>query len=477
MKSYFTYLLIFIGLFNVHITESKENRQAAQFQQWSTIESKVDHLVKSYLDLDIFSGVVLIAEKGKPVYHKAFGLADRERNIKNTLHTKFDIGSMNKTFTKVIILQLVEQGKLKLEDKLRDFLPQFDSNEYAGVTIEHLLNHSAGFGDYYSSEGFFELPVSEKDIESLVQRIRQIPLLFKPGEQMEYSNSGYILLGAVIEKATKKTYHQVVKERIVEPLGLTETYVKDKYNVPERAIGYFKNMKGELRDNAGFVEVPNPDGGFQSTALDVMKFYREFHHGHGILKETTKMKDEFFRMTRDHLNTGGAIPHAGGFNGANSVNFEILRDQITITVLANMNEPVAEQLGLGILNIIRNKEPEQPSLPAIENIYLAYTEKGIDYIRDHFESLTVNFHPTDPKALILNQVGYGFLWENQTEKAIEVFRLNTELFGAEDANVWDSLGEAYLKNGNKKKALKYYEKALKMDPKLQSAKDVLEKIR
>ena len=257
------------------------------------IEPKVDALVKEYTSLDIFSGVVLIAEKGKPIYHKAFGLADREKNIPNTLETKFDIGSMNKTFTKVVILQLVEEGKLKLSDKLDKILPEFSDKRFSKITIEHLINHSSGFGDYYMSPGFFDLPVSEKDIESLVKRIHEMPLNFPAGTEREYSNSGYILLGAIIEEITGESYHKNVKDRIVTPLELGDTYLENKYEVPNRAIGYFKSIKGELMDNNGFVEVPNPDGGFQSTALDVMKFYREFHYGETLLKQKTKMKDEF----------------------------------------------------------------------------------------------------------------------------------------------------------------------------------------
>ncbi|WP_223788718.1 serine hydrolase [Marinicella meishanensis] len=476
MKFHCTYLLM-MNLLLVQAKEATQQQSPDPAFQWPAIEAKVDQLVQQYQDLDIFSGVVLIAEKGQPVYHKAFGLADRQNHIKNTLETKFDIGSMNKTFTKVVILQLVEQGKLGLQDKLSRFLPQFSSPPYAQVTIEQLLNHTSGFGDYYMSEGFFDLPTSEKDIASLTQRIGQMPLLFPPGEHMEYSNSGYILLGAVIERITGKTYHQVVKEWVVDPLGLSNTYLTDKYQVPNRAIGYFKTMQGELRDNAGFVEVPNPDGGFQATAADVMRFYREFHYGQTLLKESSKMYDEFFRMTREHLNSGAAIPHAGGFNGANSVNYEVLRDQVTITVLANMNEPVAEQLGLGILTIIRGKEPKQPALPAIESIYQAYVKHGLEFIRENFATLTVNFHPTDPKSLILNQVGYGFLSADQTDQAIELFQLNTELFGAEDANVWDSLGEAYLAKDDQTKALQCYEKALAMDPGLESAQRAVKRLK
>ena len=234
-------------------------------------------------------------------------------------------------------------------------------------------------------------------------------------------------------------------------------------------------MKGELEDNNGFIALANPDGGFQSTSADVLTFYREFHYGEKILKKETKMKDEFFRMIQEHTTTGGAIPHAGGFNGANTVNYEILRDMITVIVLANMDEPVAEHLGAGILAIIRGQSPKKPAIPAVQKVYQAYTINGVDFVKKNFNDLISNFHPTDPKSLIMNQIGYEFLFDGSIKQAIELFSLNTEMF-PEDHNVWDSLGEAYLKNGDRDKALEYYKKALSIDPDFPSAKKMIREI-
>ena len=429
---------------------------------------QIDMLIDEYTALDIFSGVVLVADHGVPKYHRAFGLANRETNDLNTLSTKFDIGSMNKTFTKIVVLQLIEEGRLQLSDLLGEYISGFPIESANNITIEHLINHSSGYGDYYQGQEFFHLPVSEKTIAALVERICTLPLMFKPGTEREYSNSGYILLGAIIEKITGVGYHKNIQERIIDPLGMNQTYVFNKLEVPNRAIGYYKNMKGEIMDNLGYVELPNPDGGFQSTTLDILKFYQEYHYGSELLSYNTKMEDEFFSMIQQHSTTGGAIPHAGGFNGANTVNYEILRDHITIMVFANMDEPVAEQIGAGILAIIRGKTPKHPSLPAIQNVYETYMDKGINVVRDSFETLTTNFHPTDPKAIILNAVGYECLSNELVEKSLELFSLNTKLF-PENPNVWDSLGEAYLANKDTENALACYKKALEIDPLFPSA--------
>lgn len=433
------------------------------------ITQQTDKLVEKYINLDIFSGVVLIAENGTPIYQKAFGLANREKNIPNTLNTKFDIGSMNKTFTKVVIYQLVEEGKLKLGDKLGQYIMGFPKEAADYITVSHLINHQSGYGDYHSPD-YFNSSKEEKKIKPLVERIKKQQLLFQPGEEQEYSNAGYILLGAIIEKVTGKSYHQNVKERIVEPLKLTETYVEKKNEIPDRSIGYFKNAKGEIQNNEGFLEIPNPDGGFQSTVKDILKFYQEYFYGDQLLSEKTKEMMKEFDYYKEVGKTGGAIPQAGGFEGANTVIYEILRDKISIIVFANMDEPVAEQLGAGILAIIRGQEPKEPTLPAIQNVYRALVEKNPQYVKENFEELTKNFHPADPKDIILNQVGYEFLFDENIDKAIQAFKLNIEIF-PNVANCYDSLGEALLKKGDKEGALINYKRALILNPNMKSAKE------
>jgi len=469
MKTIALPLLITLFLINVGFSQEK-----SKIENSTQLESNIDALVKQYQDLDIFSGVVLVAEKGIPKYSKAFGLANREENVPNTLTTKFDIGSMNKSFTKTLILQLMEEGKLKMTDKLGDYLLGFPETAATKITIMHLLKHRSGLGGYWG-RGFNDLPIDQKRIPALVKRIQKLPLDFEPGTDTQYSNAGYVLLGAIVQAITGKTYHQNITERILKPLGMTETYVVDKSEVPDRAIGYFKDMKGNISSNTGFVEVPNPDGGFQSTPEDIARFYNEYFYGATLLSKETKANDDFFGFINSNRKTGGAIPMAGGFPGANTAYYEILRDEISILVFANMDEPVAEQLGAGILAIVRGKTPKKPSLPAIQNIYNHYQRFGLQYIEDNFYSLIDNFHAEDPKGIILNDIGYHFLGNGSIEEALSFFELNVKLF-PEDANLWDSLGEGYYKKGDLKKSLQYYKKALKIDPRMPSAKEMVVKL-
>ena len=469
MKQILSFLLLACLLSNCEAQKTTATFDA------KSLEPQIDALVQQYLDLDIFSGVVLVAENGKPVYHKAFGLANRETGEKNTLNTLFNIGSMNKTFTSIVIRQLAAEGKLRPGDKLTQYVTGFADPNAEKITIEHLLEHQSGLGDYHGPS-FFDMPYEQKTIAKITDIIRRMPLEFEPGTDQRYSNAGYVLLGAVIEKVTGKSYAANVRERITEPLGLKNTYLENTKNLPHQSAGYLKTIFGELEDNLPLASPPKPDGGFWSTTSDILKFYREYHYGNRLLDEKTKQGMEFFTFFEKLKSMDGkATAEAGGFNGANTVIFEMPSRNLSILVFANMDEPVAEKLGSGILAIVRGEKPKPASLPAARNVWQTWEKNGPDYVKEHFEELTINFHPEDPKDLILNQVGYGLLSHDRPDEAVRVFEMNTELF-PDVANCWDSLGEAWLAKGDKKKALECYKKALSMDPNIPSAREMVEKL-
>lgn len=433
----------------------------------TSMQPKIDELVGQYVDLDIFSGVVLVADKGKPVYHKAFGLSNREKNIANTTDTKFIIGSMNKTFTQAVIMNLIDEGKLSYDDKLVTLLKGFTQRGVEEITVAQLVNHTSGFGDYFSPE-FENMPYKNKNIKGITELIKNLDLHFEPGTEDLYSNAGYILLGAIIEKVTGLSYADNVRKYVVDPLNMSHTYLENNSTVPQKSIGYSKTIDGVI-DNIPFVTEPRSDGGFWSTALDVMTFYRSFFNDTTIITKASKLNSEFFNQIEPYYSESGAcIPMAGGMNGLNTVHFQMLKEDISIVVLANMDEPVAEKIGQGILNIIKGKAPEKAELPAVYNVQLAIQDKGVEYVVKNFDALTVNFHPTDPKDLILNAVGYNFLFSGDVKQAIAVFKANTELF-PNVANCWDSLGEAYAKEKDTKNAIQAYEMALQKDPNLRSS--------
>ncbi|MEZ4898611.1 MAG: serine hydrolase [Saprospiraceae bacterium] len=440
---------------------------------------KAQAQIQKYIDLDLFSGVVLIADHGVPVYHQAFGMADRANQIPITTSTRFNIGSMNKAFTKVVILQLVSEGVLRLEDTLGKFLPDFPAESRTKVTVNQLLNHRSGFGDYHQLEGYWDMPWEEKTPEKLLEMASQLSLMFEPGTDQAYSNAGYVLLGAIAEKATGQSYFDLVHRRITEPLGMVDTYLQHQNPVPDRAIGYLYSMRGNLEDNEYLKEPATAAGGSYSTVADMLTFFQAYYYGKQLWDDATRQMDERYSYLQTLRSSGGASVVAGGFEGSNTVCYAQLKDQITILVFANMDEPVAENVGLDLLNILRGKEVKPPELPAVRAVYRTLVDQGIDAVRDQFGELTQNFPPDDSKDMVLNQVGYNLLYsDNPAEQAtaVNVFRLNTELF-PNVANGWDSLGEALLKTGDREGARKAYQRALDINPDLATAVQALKKLR
>ncbi|MDX1476331.1 MAG: serine hydrolase [Saprospiraceae bacterium] len=439
------------------------------------IRTAVDNYVQQYLDLDIFSGVVLLADRGKIFYHKAFGLADREQGIGNTTNTLFNIGSMNKDFTSIVIGQLIAEGRLAGDSRLVDILPGFNQDGVEAVTIDHLLAHTSGFGDYFSME-FMDKRDQMNDPEVLLDYIRTLPLQFSPGQRQRYSNAGYVILGGVIAALTGKSYADNVRERILQPLGLQSTHFAGIKSLPHRSVGYMKSTTGDVFDNRRWYHDPNPAGAAWSTAEDILHFYQSFFYGETLLSNKDKARLPLFRMIAPYYDDDrAAIPLAGGSNGLNTVICEMLGERISIIVFANMDEPVAEHVGLGILDIVRQEQPEKPSLPAHMNVYRAYRDHGVAHVKSHFDELTVNFHPSDPKDLIINRIGYDLMEQGLYREAIELLTLNTELF-PEVANCYDSLGEAYYRAGDHEQARANYKRALALQPGLPSAVEMLEKL-
>ena len=467
------YLFIFLASCQLVACNGQTNSSSTKLKKENVIQ-KTDELVKEYIDLGIFSGVVLIAENGNPFYHKAFGLANRESDTPNTPDTKFVIGSMNKTFTHTVVLQLIEEGNLNFSDKMVKYLDGFNQQDAEKITIKQLLDHTSGFGDYHSPE-FFEIPYEKKNIQGILPILKDMELQFEPGTENEYSNAGYIILGAIIEKITGKSYAVNVEERIIKSLQLNSLVTTNVKQIPNRAIGYMKTFDG-YQNNEEFISEPRSDGGFYANTVDIMKFYRAYLYGDKLFSSKIKDKDEFFqRIKKIYGEKGAGIPLAGGFNGANTVHLEMLADNISIVVFANMDEPVAEKIALGILKIMNEKSPDKAMLPTKLNVYKAYQEKGIDYVKKNFESLTSNWFDGDPKDLILNNLGYDLLFEGQVDEALQIFKLNTELY-PKIGNCWDSYGEVLLKKGDNDAALSAYKKALEINPNIPSAKKAVKEL-
>src|SRR5580698_9862694 len=239
----------------------------------------MEQVVQSYVDSKQFMGAALVARDGKVLLSKGYGFANLEWGVANSPASKFRLGSITKQFTAACILLLEERGKLKVDDPVKKYMTDAPA-AWDKVTIFNLLTHTSGipsftgFPDYSSTEAVPTTP------EKLVARFRDKPLEFQPGEKWNYSNSGYVLLGYLIEKISGESYEKFVQENIFTPLGMKDSgYDSNSTIIPHRASGYSLGPNGPV--NAGYINmtVPLSAGGLYSTTDDLLRWEQGLFSG------------------------------------------------------------------------------------------------------------------------------------------------------------------------------------------------------
>jgi CubicO group peptidase (beta-lactamase class C family) len=327
------------------------------------IVKNVEAYLKQKIAADKFSGAVLIAKDNVPIFKKAYGLANRASNIQNRTDTKFNLGSMNKMFTAVGIAQLAEQGKLSFDDRISKHLPDYPNKAVAEkVTIHHLLTHTSGLGDYFGKKFEEASRAKFRTVQDYFPLFVNDPLAFEPGQKWEYSNAGFIVLGAIIEKVSGQSYFDYVKEHIYRPAGMenTDAYEMD-VDTPNLAIGYTNRVpremsaNGQRRNNLFMQPIKGgPAGGGYSTVDDLLRFatallrnkllsqkYTEILLTGKIStprRENEKYAYGFFEET---VNGQRRVGHGGAFAGTNSELYIYPSTGYTVAVMSNYDPPAA----------------------------------------------------------------------------------------------------------------------------------------
>ncbi len=316
----------------------------------------------------VFSGVVLVAQDARPVFQMAVGLADRASGVANTIETRFDVGSINKTFTSVAVAQLVEAGQLDFDAPIGTYLPDYPNRDAARtITIHHLLTHQAGLPPYLSARYMRERDRVDT-LDQLVRVFASEPLQFEPGSRQEYSNSGFVLLGHIVGKVSGEPYETYVKIRIYDPARMSQTgfepggatgAAKGYVAVgPDGRPAMFRGPTAvvtrpdDLKENTALLDRGNPAGGGYSTAGDLLAFAQALKTGkllgHAmtdhILNGTFsgKQRPKYGYALREHV-VGGRrfVGNGGGAPGINTeFRFETNGDY-SIIVLSNLSPPSA----------------------------------------------------------------------------------------------------------------------------------------
>lgn len=461
---------------------------------------KITALLQHYHLIDQFDGTWLIAENDKTIYKGAVGWADRTWNIPNKVDTKFGLASNVKQFVGALIMQLVEQGEIRLEGKITDYLPEYPQESGDRITIHHLLTHTSGIPNYTLFEGQWAIHYFNYfSPAEYVKRFSEKALEFAPGSRFNYNNSGYYILGMIIERLTGKSFEQALADNLLTPLNISQSGCLRKEVIPGLATSYetqYFSYQPFRFDYTGDIAT----GDMYSTVEDVYKWQRAFFLDQfltaasrqkmiaaHVLDTTRSIQRRYYGYGLGTMKLAKGpqkdsvqvVYHTGGL-GYSSLIMRLPEEKHSIILLSNVFNPdVAERINWpmlyqAIINILYD-EPytlPQPKLKiALRNEIKA---KGVARAIARFAELKkTSLKLKDEWEL--NDLGYFYLVRKLLPEAIEVFKLNVQEY-PKLANGYDSLGEAYEKNGNKVLAIQNYEKALALEPSLLSSRATLKRL-
>ena len=319
---------------------------------------------------DRFAGAVLVAKQGKPIFAQAYGLADREHNIPNTLETRFTIASMNKMFTAVALMQQVQAGKVALSDPLGKYLPDYPNKELAAkVTIGELLSNTGGTGDIWGPE-FDRHRLELRSPQDYINLYGNRALRFEPGSRWEYSNYGFILVGAVIEKVSGESYSDYVRRYVFNPAGMASTGSgTEDEAILNRSVDYTKmGATHRIPNTDSPTNSGTPAGGGFSTAGDLLRFVNALRENKLLDAQHTKLMTTGMVATPFGLDAYGfgvqtingnqCLGHNGSGRGVNGDLEMCMDSRYAIVVLANMDPPAAEQVSEFIIGRLAASKPE-----------------------------------------------------------------------------------------------------------------------
>ncbi len=437
------------------------------------------------------TGAMLIARGDKILYNEAFGMADKEKNIKNTTKTVFDIGSVSKQFTATAILKLEEQGKLKVEDVLSSYFKNLPHDKQ-NITIHQLLIHAAGITRDIGETDFDQIPVDD-----YFKQLFATKLLHEPGSKHDYSNAGYSILARIIELVSGQSYESFLNEYLFQPAGMNYTgYLLPKWENCTLANGYSYNvintgsMIARYQKDGKVSRVIIGNGGINSTQEDMFKWYLALRSNKILSKSATKKLTtpyilEFEGETSYYAYGWVIFKTPRGTNmvahdGSNATffyDFRWLPEEDVAILYATPS--FTGKIG-GMAWWVDKMFFDETYIPkAVEVDFVStllnftYNYKGA--ANELASSIKNKFGDKLDKPFYLNRLSGINLRNNRHDEAIIIAELNIELFPT-DSNIWDSLGHVYYISGNNLKALRAYKKAVVLDSENSYAKEMVAKI-
>lgn len=458
----------------------------------------LQRLCQATVDTGLFSGAVLVADGGEVLYKQAFGWANREWDIPNTTDTKFRLASVSKQFCSMLIMQLVQEGKIKLDDKITDHLLYYRKDTGDQITIHHLLAHQSGIKDFTSSfdyRGTISRTSFGKD--EFIKLHCMGDLLHDPGTIYGYCNAGYCILGRIVEKVTGQTFERNLHQRIFAPLGMTNSgFDRNRVVIKKRASGYTYGSFGI--ENAEFIEMnstPGPAGGLYSTVEDMFLWDRALYtdkllneaNRHLMFtpnRDVPEVKAAGGRRhsvygygwqiyTRTHPVTKRrtkVINHGGAINGFRAMENRLIDDDAFVIVLCNQGDPyggnevwhAVTRLSTELIHVVTGQPFRMPGKPRVtqdQRMYQIVQSEGVEDVIDWFKE-------NGKKAR------WGGSFASLAERLINDGRVDDGLrlmeFDVEQTpgKVWliRKTAQACLDSGRATKALSYAKQGLELRP-------------
>ena len=455
-------------------------------------------LCQATAETGLFSGAVLVAERGQVIYRGAFGMANREWDVANTTDTKFRLASVSKQFCSMLIMQLVQEGRIKLDDTITDHLPYYRKDTGDRITIHHLLSHQSGIKDFTASFDYRRtISRSSYGKDEFIKQHCSADLVNDPGTIYSYCNAGYCILGRVIEKATGKTYEQNLRERIFDPLGMKNSGLdRNRYVIKNRASGYTYGPFGV--ENADYIEMdstPGAAGALYSTVEDMFLWDRALYTNKLLAK---KYRDTMFTPNKNvpEVKAAGGrsqsvygygwqifvrmhpvtkrrtkvVNHGGAIHGFRAMENRLVDDDAFVIVLCNQGDRLGGtevwravvSLTTELTHIVTGqpyKMPRKAALTQDQRMYKIVKTEGVEAAIDWFKRKGKKAAWGGSVSALASQL----IQDGRVNDGLRLMEFDAQMT---PNKVWllRKTSQAFLDNGRPKKALDYAENGLKLRP-------------